>query len=163
MVYTYTVVLERNDGGGYTVTVPALKGCVTQGETWAEAIQNAREALQSHLEGLAILGKRIPADIKSVRLGTDTSDEILVVKVRVNADTKPSAGEKHVASAAQNHLQSAPARFEADGVRRNTPGGKPCDPPSPPERESPNSAGACEASDSSKNPTVDPKARGNRR
>ncbi len=43
---TYTVVLERNKEGGYTVTVPALKGCVTQGETIAQALQRAREAIE---------------------------------------------------------------------------------------------------------------------
>jgi predicted RNase H-like HicB family nuclease len=34
---TYTVILERNKEGGYTVTVPALKGCITQGETVAQS------------------------------------------------------------------------------------------------------------------------------
>ena len=98
--YRYTVVLERNDEGGYTVTVPALKGCVTQGDTFAEALENAREALQTHLEGLSILGKRIPADIRTVRLGTETSDEIWVVKVKVDADTKRATREARLATAA---------------------------------------------------------------
>ncbi len=98
--YRYTVILERNDEGGYTVTAPALKGCITQGDTFAEALENAREALQTHLEGLSILGKRIPTDIKAVRLGTDTSDEIFVVKVNVDADTKRAAREARLAAAA---------------------------------------------------------------
>ncbi len=41
----YTVLLERNEESGYTVTVPALKGCITEGDTWAEAIKNAHEAI----------------------------------------------------------------------------------------------------------------------
>ncbi|MBI2843118.1 MAG: type II toxin-antitoxin system HicB family antitoxin [Armatimonadetes bacterium] len=35
---TYTVILERNEDCGYTVAVPALRGCVTQGNTIAEAL-----------------------------------------------------------------------------------------------------------------------------
>ncbi len=31
--YKYTVDLERNEDGGYTVTVPALPGCITEGDT----------------------------------------------------------------------------------------------------------------------------------
>ena len=80
--------------------MPALKGCVTQGDTFAEALENAREALQTHLEGLSILGKRIPADIRTVRLGTETSDEIWVVKVKVDADTKRATREARLATAA---------------------------------------------------------------
>jgi len=30
MRYQYTIVLERNEEGGYKVTVPALKGCITE-------------------------------------------------------------------------------------------------------------------------------------
>ncbi|MBI3950912.1 MAG: type II toxin-antitoxin system HicB family antitoxin [Acidobacteria bacterium] len=65
---TYTVVLERNEEGGYTVTVPALKGCVTQGKTLADALSRVKEAIECHVEALAILGKRVPPDCKLVRL-----------------------------------------------------------------------------------------------
>lgn len=41
----YTIVLDPDEGeGGYTVTVPALPGCITQGETREEAIAMAEEA-----------------------------------------------------------------------------------------------------------------------
>jgi predicted RNase H-like HicB family nuclease len=39
------VLLEAQDGGGFTVTVPALPGCISQGETREEAIENIREAI----------------------------------------------------------------------------------------------------------------------
>ncbi len=83
---TYTVVLERNNNGGYTVTVPALKGCVTQGKTISQALERAKEAIECHLEALASLGKRIPPDAKVVRLALAEADEILVFKVRVNPE-----------------------------------------------------------------------------
>ena len=39
----YTIILEPDiDEGGYTVTVPALPGCITQGETIEECIQRAQ-------------------------------------------------------------------------------------------------------------------------
>jgi antitoxin HicB len=48
----FSVVLEPAEEGGFNVTVPALDGCFTQGETEEEALQNAREAILCYLEGL---------------------------------------------------------------------------------------------------------------
>jgi len=44
------VILEPSDEGGYTVTVPALPGCISEGDTRDEAIRNIREAIQLYLE-----------------------------------------------------------------------------------------------------------------
>jgi len=44
------VVLEPSDEGGYTVYVPSLPGCVSEGEDRDEAIQNIREAIEVYLE-----------------------------------------------------------------------------------------------------------------
>ena len=44
------VVLEPSDEGGYTVTVPALPGCISEGETKEEALRNIREAIQLYFE-----------------------------------------------------------------------------------------------------------------
>lgn len=44
------IVLEPQEGGGYTAYVPALPGCVSQGETKAEALENIREAIVLYLE-----------------------------------------------------------------------------------------------------------------
>ena len=52
MTRRYRVILERNELGGYTVTVPALPGCVTQGKDRREALKRAKEAILCHLEGL---------------------------------------------------------------------------------------------------------------
>jgi len=43
---TYAIVLEPQEEGGYTVTVPALPEVVTEGATEAEAIAMAREAIE---------------------------------------------------------------------------------------------------------------------
>lgn len=49
------VVFEPSDEGGYTVYVPSLPGCVSEGETLDEARQNIREAIELYLEPTADL------------------------------------------------------------------------------------------------------------
>ena len=44
------IVLEEQDEGGYTAYVPALQGCVSQGETIEEVLKNIREAIELYLE-----------------------------------------------------------------------------------------------------------------
>ena len=44
------VVLERSPEGGYTIYVPSLPGCVSEGRTKADALRNIKEALQLYLE-----------------------------------------------------------------------------------------------------------------
>ena len=45
-----TVVLEPSDEGGYTVYVPSLPGCISEGESKGDALQNIREAIELYLE-----------------------------------------------------------------------------------------------------------------
>jgi predicted RNase H-like HicB family nuclease len=47
---TLQVILEPSDDGGYTVTVPALPGCISEGNTRQEAISNIQEAIALYLE-----------------------------------------------------------------------------------------------------------------
>jgi predicted RNase H-like HicB family nuclease len=56
----YTAVLEREADGGYVVVVPALPGCVSQGESRAEALANIREAIELYLEDCRAAGDPIP-------------------------------------------------------------------------------------------------------
>ena len=60
---SYKVVLEYSEGY-YTVTVPALPGCVTQGRTKEEALEHAKEAIQGYLESLQKDGVAIPEDVE---------------------------------------------------------------------------------------------------
>jgi len=48
----FKVVLEPSDEGGYTVYVPSLPGCVSEGETKEEALANIREAIELYLESV---------------------------------------------------------------------------------------------------------------
>ncbi len=44
------VVLESSNEGGYTVYVPSLPGCISEGETVEDALTNIREAIELYLE-----------------------------------------------------------------------------------------------------------------
>lgn len=44
------VILEASDEGGYTIYVPSLPGCVSEGETEEEALENIKEAIELYLE-----------------------------------------------------------------------------------------------------------------
>lgn len=58
----YRVVIEPAEEGGYTVFVPALPGCVTQGETYDEAVVMAKECIEGFLEALVKAGQPIPSE-----------------------------------------------------------------------------------------------------
>ena len=51
MELKYTILLEKNEDGGYTVTVPSLPGCITERDTWEEAVVNVQEAIKGYIEG----------------------------------------------------------------------------------------------------------------
>jgi predicted RNase H-like HicB family nuclease len=44
------VILEPSDEGGFTIYVPSLPGCISEGNTIEEAMQNIREAINLYLE-----------------------------------------------------------------------------------------------------------------
>ncbi|MBS3025868.1 type II toxin-antitoxin system HicB family antitoxin [Dolichospermum sp. ST_con] len=44
------VILEPSDEGGYTVYVPSLPGCISEGENVDEALANIQEAIELYLE-----------------------------------------------------------------------------------------------------------------
>ena len=46
------VVLEPSDEGGYTVYVPSLPGCISEGETREEALNDIKEAIELYLESV---------------------------------------------------------------------------------------------------------------
>lgn len=58
----YTVILQRESDGGYVVTVPALPGCVSQGDSREEALKNIEEAIELYLEDVKAAGEPIPGE-----------------------------------------------------------------------------------------------------
>ncbi len=59
----FTVILEPQEEGGFTVTVPALPGCISEGETRNEALGNIKEAIELYIKVLKEDGKPIPQDV----------------------------------------------------------------------------------------------------
>jgi antitoxin HicB len=60
--YSFSVILEPQEGGGFTVLVPALPEVVTEGDTETEALANAEEAIRAILAYRRDNGIAIPAD-----------------------------------------------------------------------------------------------------
>jgi antitoxin HicB len=60
--HVFSVILEPQAEGGFTVLVPALPEVVTEGDTEGEALQNAKEAIRAVLEYRQQHGIAIPSD-----------------------------------------------------------------------------------------------------
>jgi predicted RNase H-like HicB family nuclease len=58
----YTVVLETEADGGYVATVPALPGCVSQGDTRLEALANIQDAIELYIEDCRAAGDPVPTE-----------------------------------------------------------------------------------------------------
>ena len=63
MKASFTVVFDKGENG-YTVTVPALPGLVTEGRTLEEARHMALDAIRCHLESLRKDGEDIPTEVE---------------------------------------------------------------------------------------------------
>jgi antitoxin HicB len=61
-VREYTAFFEANEHGGYTVTVPALSGLVTEGKDLLHAREMAEEAIRCYIEGLKKAREPIPVE-----------------------------------------------------------------------------------------------------
>jgi antitoxin HicB len=60
--YQYTAVFEPVEEGGYIVTVPALHGLITEGDTLEEARAMVKDAIRDYLESLVKDGEEIPVE-----------------------------------------------------------------------------------------------------
>jgi predicted RNase H-like HicB family nuclease len=64
--YSFTMLFEPAEEGGYVVTCPALPGLVTEGDTMEDARRMAEDALRGYLESLRKDGLPIPDDKTTV-------------------------------------------------------------------------------------------------
>ncbi len=62
-IMRFTVVLEKDEDGVYVATVPALPGCISDGQTVEEAMSNIKEAIRGFIEDMKADGETIPHDI----------------------------------------------------------------------------------------------------
>jgi len=82
----FPVVLHSDDGIRYGVTVPDLSGCFSGGDTFDQAIESVKEAIDLHLEGLIEDGAEvpIPQPIATHRDNPDFADGVWAI---VDVDT----------------------------------------------------------------------------
>lgn len=59
----YRVWIEQDEDGVYVAEVPSLPGCISQGQTREEAVENVREAIAAYLESLEAHDEPIPPPI----------------------------------------------------------------------------------------------------
>jgi len=59
----HRVLIEQDEDGIYVAEVPSLPGCISQGQTREEAVENVREAIAAYLESLEAHGDPIPPPI----------------------------------------------------------------------------------------------------
>ncbi len=71
-VFKYDVVFEEQEVGGYTVTVPSLPGCISEGDTFEEAKENISDAIKLYLEDLKADGEEIPEKNSNIFVGQVT-------------------------------------------------------------------------------------------
>ena len=67
----FTLVLQPEPEGGFTVTVPQLPGCVTYGRTLDEARAMAADAITGYLASLAKHGETLPSSSEPVITSLD--------------------------------------------------------------------------------------------
>jgi antitoxin HicB len=74
---TYTIILDPDPDGGFVVHVPALPEVCTQGDDEADAVANAREAIELAIEERLSAGESIPADqipqVRKVKIDIPTA------------------------------------------------------------------------------------------
>jgi len=73
-VLQYNAVFQEEREGGFSVWVPALPGCSSQGETFEEAVENIREAISLYLE----------SEPEVVAYGDETNEKQFLVPVKVS-------------------------------------------------------------------------------
>lgn len=61
-ILEYTAIFEPAEEGGYVVSVPALLGCVTEGDTFEEASSMIKDAVEGYIKVLKDDGKEIPQE-----------------------------------------------------------------------------------------------------
>lgn len=60
--YRYTVIIERDEDGIYVASCPAIPGCHTQGDTYEDAIESIKDAINLNIAARRDLGEPIPIE-----------------------------------------------------------------------------------------------------
>jgi len=69
----YRVLIQQDEDGMFVAEVPSLPGCVSQGKTRAEALRNAKEAIEGYLDSLKAHGDPVPPPVSEEIIEVDSS------------------------------------------------------------------------------------------
>ncbi len=81
--YIYPAIFQEQSEGGYTVVLPDIPGCITQGETITESIEMAEDALCLMLYDAEVSGESLPNPSNPINIKTDKNSFVAFV----NCDT----------------------------------------------------------------------------
>ncbi|MFI5110641.1 MAG: type II toxin-antitoxin system HicB family antitoxin [Terriglobales bacterium] len=70
----YRVLIQPDEDGRFVAEVPALPGCVSQGNSRDEALQNVKEAISLYLESLQAHGDAVPPPIQEEIVEVESAD-----------------------------------------------------------------------------------------
>lgn len=62
------ILIPDLESGGFTVTVPSLPGCISEGDTEEQALANIRDAIDLYIEDLIADGEEVPEDVAPVQV-----------------------------------------------------------------------------------------------
>ncbi|MDX2144438.1 MAG: type II toxin-antitoxin system HicB family antitoxin [Rhodospirillaceae bacterium] len=127
----YAALIHKEGRGGYGVVFPDLPGCTSAGDTLDEALLNAQDALQGHIEVTAEYGDAVPAPTPIHRLRLGAADKRHLVHVQLVPVVMPGKAVKVMVSldggllsridAAAGHYGRS--RFLAEAARSKLTGG----------------------------------------
>jgi predicted RNase H-like HicB family nuclease len=62
------ILIPDLESGGFTVTVPSLPGCISEGDTEEEALANIRDAIALYIEDMIADGEEVPEDVALIQV-----------------------------------------------------------------------------------------------
>ena len=115
--YTHIIEpLSESDGGGFLITFPDLAGCMADGETEAEAIENGRDAFLCWVSAVSDMGETIPAPLFKTQVTREkrySGRFVQRVPKSIHAQLTDQAKHEGVS------LNSLVLAFIAEGLGRN--------------------------------------------
>lgn len=85
MTYVYPATIQHEDDGRYSIWFDDLPGCATSGETLAEAIMMARDAMGGWLDSAMAHGDTIPGASRTGDISVEAGQEVALVDVDLDA------------------------------------------------------------------------------
>jgi predicted RNase H-like HicB family nuclease len=117
----YPIVLHTDNGQDFGVTVPDLPGCFSAGDSVEEAIENAREAILCHAEGMILDNETVPLPAEIVNLSNFNPKvgTALIAFVDVDLEAIRGPAKRINITVRQANLEIIDIRARARGMNRS--------------------------------------------